>query len=362
MIKKSKINVNAKIEHMEYKPFLCKELPVFDYDEFEKAINEQSAFLLKTPDGKKIAISTWVSAKRTRSYPFARVYNTLDFDGRRVTIIPIFKDEGADGDRDFLQWDTISLMSLLRIDVIIAYYDDAIKNPRYKNKITSQRFNLKHIQEQLFRLGRYQSDPLHWNMQQIKNISELGLKAISAYQNVSNKTGVKMTSSDTAKSRFDKIAQDGRNFLENSRNMAEKAQQRESITIQPKEKLSGVKGMITISNYLGGLYYWTCDEVEIKNRTISLIEGKHSRREHLPSLDDIKDGLLKIILYSNLNTVKVDGIELKVEPELKLTTEKKLNLSELSKSQKNTLQKLLLESKTNGIKVKINDDYLHELL
>jgi len=60
---------------------------------------------------KRLAISKWVSPKRTRSYPCERVYNTFSTT-KRVTVIPVIKDEGAAGDRDFLQWDTISLMSL----------------------------------------------------------------------------------------------------------------------------------------------------------------------------------------------------------------------------------------------------------
>lgn len=83
-----------------------------------------------------------VSSKRTRSYPYARVYDRLAFQGKKVTIIPIFKDEGLDGDRDFLQWDTVSLMSLLGVYVIIGYYVSATPNPNYKNKITNQRFDL----------------------------------------------------------------------------------------------------------------------------------------------------------------------------------------------------------------------------
>ncbi|MGC9043411.1 MAG: hypothetical protein ACP5KG_06100, partial [Myxococcota bacterium] len=75
--------------------------------------------------------SWWVSPKRTRSYPDARVYDTLSFEGKKVTIIPIINDEGREGDRDFLQWDTISLMSLLGVYVIIGYYKNAEKSKRY---------------------------------------------------------------------------------------------------------------------------------------------------------------------------------------------------------------------------------------
>ena len=77
------------------------------------------SFLLEIDSKNQFGISWWVSAKRTRSYPYARVYDTLSFSGKKVTIIPIYKDEGFQGDRDFIQWDTISLMSLLQVYVII---------------------------------------------------------------------------------------------------------------------------------------------------------------------------------------------------------------------------------------------------
>jgi hypothetical protein len=54
------------------------------------------------------------------------VFNTLNVS-KKITVIPIVKDEGASGDRDFIQWDTVSLMSLLDVFVIFAYYDKAEK-------------------------------------------------------------------------------------------------------------------------------------------------------------------------------------------------------------------------------------------
>jgi hypothetical protein len=54
--------------------------------------------------------------------------------------------------------------------------------------------------------------------------------------------------------------------------------------------LLGTKATITIQNYLGGLYYFTADEVVLQGSKIYLIEGKHSKNKSLPSLEDIKDG------------------------------------------------------------------------
>ncbi len=74
------------------------------------------------------------------------------------------KDEGKEGDRDFLQWDTISLMSLLGVYTIISYYNCAEKSSRYRNKITNQRFDIEHLKKEISKLLSYQSDALHWNL------------------------------------------------------------------------------------------------------------------------------------------------------------------------------------------------------
>ncbi len=57
--------------------------------------------------------------------------------GKKIRIIPIYKDEGIGGDRDYLQWDTISLMSLFGVHVIISYYIFAQRHPRRADKITA---------------------------------------------------------------------------------------------------------------------------------------------------------------------------------------------------------------------------------
>ena len=154
-------SITAKITGIEYTPFLCRKLQSFRLDELQRAISKQATFILKANEKKEIALSWWVSAKRTRSYPYARVYDSLALTGKKVTIIPIFKDEGVEGDRDFLQWDTISLMSLLDVYVIIAYYTDAIKNPRKEHKITEQIFDIKYLNEQINKFLSYKSSALH---------------------------------------------------------------------------------------------------------------------------------------------------------------------------------------------------------
>lgn len=146
------MNITARVSGIEYAPSLCRNLPIYPIYKLEKAISNESSFLLETESQTKFAISHWISPKRTRSYPYARVYDTLGFQGRRVTIIPVMKDEGKDGDRDYLQYDTLALMGLFGVYVIISYYVDPQKSQRYPNKVTAQSLDYHHILTELERL------------------------------------------------------------------------------------------------------------------------------------------------------------------------------------------------------------------
>jgi len=347
------MDLSAKIKGIKYKPFLCKDLAIFEFSELEKALASSASFILKINKENKVAISWWVSAKRTRSYPYARVYDTLGFSGKKITIIPIVKDEGKEGDRDFLQWDTVSLMSLLGIYVIIAYYNEAEPSKRYKNKITKQRFDTNYLKEQIKNILSYQSDALHWNIAHIDNAGQIGQKALEAYDKISKKLKVEMHSRQSAEKRIDELLKGKEEFMNLSRVLAEKAQRRERLTVQPKENLSGTKAIITIQNYLGGLYYFTVDEVEVRSNNIFLIEGKHSKTNSLPSLEDIKDGQLKMILFTNLEDVKADGEKYKPIAVLKLTVENHFNENQLSCSQKEILKLLREEARVNNFQVVI---------
>lgn len=345
------MDLSAKIKGIKYKPLLCRDLEVFEFSELEKALASSASFILQINKENKVAISWWVSAKRTRSYPYARVYDTLGFSGKKITIIPIVKDEGKEGDRDFLQWDTVSLMSLLGIYVIISYYNEAEPSKRYKNKITNQRFDINYIKEQIKNILSYQSDALHWNLSQIDNVGQIGQKALEAYDRISKKLKIEMHSRQSAEKRINELLKGKEEFMNLSRALAEKAQRRERLTIQPKENLSGTKAIITIQNYLGGLYYFTADEVEVKGNNVFLIEGKHSKTNSLPSLEDIKDGLLKMILFTNLENVKADGKNYKAIAVLKLTVENHFNENQLSSSQKEILKLLQEEAKNNDFQI-----------
>lgn len=348
------IDISANIKRIKYTPFLCKKLHIFSMSELSKALSREATFVLNVDEKNQIAISWWVSAKRTRSYPYTRVYDSLDFLGKKVTIIPVIKDEGKEGDRDFLQWDTVSLMSLLNVYVIISYYKDADKSSRYKNKITNQRFDIEQIKLEIKKLLSYQSDALHWNIDQISEVGKIGENALNSYKNISQSLGVEMHSKESAERRIETLLKGKENFMNLSRNLAQKAQQRECVTIQPKENVKGMKAALIIKNYLGGCYYFTSDEVEVSKNNVFLIEAKHTKENKLPSVGDIKDGLLKMMLFTNLEDVKIGHKVYVSIPILKLTTGKNFDIKKISNSSKETLHLLNKEGNINRFKITIN--------
>ncbi len=290
------MNITGKITGIKYKLFLTDELQKIEATKFD--INKVPTACIINDGKHTFAISRWVSPKRTRSYPYERVYNTLN-TSKKITVIPIVKDEGAAGDRDFLQWDTVSLMSLLDVYVIFAYYNKAEKASK---KITNQQFDNKYVLQKIKEIEEYHSSALHWNINELKtNFHDILKKVVLSYGKIEKKTKVPLHGIKGLQNFQDKIGADVSLFMEFSRGKALKAQSREFVTRQPKENLSTLsKAKITITNYLGGNYYFTVDEIIVTKEKLFLVEGKHSVNSFLPSKGDIKDGLLKMILYCNL--------------------------------------------------------------
>ncbi len=323
------MEIIATIEKIRYEPFLNETLKSFELVDFD--INDAPTACLLNHNKTSFAISKWVSPKRTRSYPYERVYNTLGIS-KKITIIPVVKDEGQAGDRDYIQWDTVSLMSLLDVFVIFAYYDKADKAGE---KITNQQFNNSYVISKIKEIRNFHSSALHWNLVELKNIDAFLAKVKISYAKIEKETGVKLHNSKGIDNLRKKISKDMDKFKQFSREKAEQAQAREVVTIQPKEALStATKAKLTITNHLGGEYYLTVDEVEEYEKELYLIEGKHSKNALLPSKSDIKDGLLKLMLYCNFATAKIGKKKYESLPILKLTSTKLVGSINSTQSQK----------------------------
>jgi len=298
------LEIIAKLENLKFRASLLPKLKEFNIDNFVSGKLARSASYVLNYQNNSFGISQWVSPKRTRSYPYARVYDTMS-QQTRVTAIPFIKDEGFDGDRDFIQWDTVSLMSLLNVYVLLGYYHEAEKNPKYKNKITNQVLDYQYLKEQLDKLINYKSSALHWNLSQLDNSLDVAQKCKNNYQIISKQLGVRMHSIEGIDERIAVLKESAKEFKDLSRGLAIDAQSREFQTTQPKEELTGEKAKIIIKNYLGGLYYLTVDEAIIKNDKLLLIEKKHSKNSLFPSIADIKDGIIRMMLFVNLAGTKI---------------------------------------------------------
>ena len=247
------------------------------------------------------------------------------------------------------------------------------KNTEQENKITKQQFDNKYIIAKIEDMNNYHSSALHWNLKEIKNtLPNLIEKVKKAYAEIGNQLGVKFHNISGIE-QFKKQFRKGVNeFMQISRQKAQEAQYREKQTIQPKEALTtATKATVTINNYLGGLYYFTTDEVAIQNNTLLLIESKHSKNSQLPSLGDIKDGLLKMILYCNFGNVSIGSNKYKTKPVLKLTSAKLkgrltsndginentifFNRNSLNIKQKELIKKLFVEGRENNFLILIEE-------
>jgi hypothetical protein len=357
------------IKGVTYKTYLADNLKQINLDSFD--INQVTPYgLIKTPV-TEIAYSQWVSPKRTRSYPFARIYNTYN-SSKVLTIIPVIKDEGKDGDRDRIQYSTISWMNLLNIYIVLAYYETADKSTKKgqdKNeKIAKQRLNNDFVKAQIDEILAYRQSALHWNKNLFEErFTQIFKQALDCYDSISKITGVKIHSRQGMDKYLQKIVEEFEEFKNISLKGSQSASKREALTSHALEYLvDGLKATFSIENYLGGVYYLTPDEIFHENNVYLIQESKNTSKDSLPKLPDIQDGLFKLILFSNLDTLQLNGQPVSFSTKLKLTgknvigsiifpnsttieLEKFLeaNKNIFNKNHKEIINKLVLEAKHN---------------
>lgn len=319
--------VEGTIENTSYEAqVIIKELQKYDFVSFD--INTaRSSGIIVTKHGS-FSYSKWVTPKRTRTYPFARIYDTFNAP-KKLTVIPVLKDEGNDGDLDKIGVITFNWMSLLGIFIVLGYYENAEKNVSAahegKDKLIKQKFNNVFIKEQVKEIMRSRLEAIHWNKQVINGrlLKTLDL-AIESYKQISEATEVAVHSYVELLKYRDKIRHDIEEYNKISLTASSHASLREYLTRHSREFLGdgGVKLPIAIKNYLGGTYFLTIDELLETEAGVILQESKNTTKGTLPSLTDIKDGLFRLILYSNMHTLTIDGKEKNFTTRMKLTSPK----------------------------------------
>ena len=310
--------ISGEVEEINYQQFVGDALRESKLENFD--INRSAGAFILSNEREKIAVSRWISPKRTRSFPYERVYDTLAFSGKKATIIPVVKDEGLGGERDFLQWETISLLSLLDIHLVLAYYDSAEKNAKRHDQITAQKFDNLYVAARLNEIYNFNGTAREWNERETKQLKFMLEKAKLAYRKISKATKTYLHD-EAALDELINYAATLQKFIEFSRRKSRQAQACEFQTEQPKEALAtDTKSKITINNSLFGKYFFTVDETKFEPKTIYLIEAKHSSRARFPSRGGIKDGLIKMMLYTNLRSVKVGTKSYDLKVQIRLTS------------------------------------------
>ena len=369
------LHLTGFIRGVKYRACLTKNLTKVSFAKFDP--NKSSANGIIQTDDMELAYSKWVSPKRTRSYPFARIYNTYNA-AKILTIIPVIKDEGKDGDLDKLQYSTISWMNLLNTYIVLGYYEDAEKSQKRgqfnKSKLTNQKFNSEFVKFQIQEIIEYKQSALHWN----KNLFEerfinIFRQALDSYAAISSRTKVQIHSHVGMEKYLQAITGDFKEFKNLSLRGSQGASKREAATSHELEYLvDGMKATFCIENYLGGIYYLTPDEIFYTEKGYIIQESKNSTKRALPDLTDIQDGLFKLILYSNIDSLQLNGQQVDFSVRLKLTGENvrgqitlpdsleevekflKINASVFNKREENAIRKLLTETQRNeNIKIEI---------
>jgi len=209
--------------------------------------------------------------------------------------------------------------------IVLAYYERADKNrsskQKRRDKLTNQKLNTETVKDQIRTIISYKQSALHWNRTLFESrFIEIYEKAIASYELISSKTNVKVHPSGTKLQYLESVRKDYRRFRDISLRGSQGAALRESKTEHAQEYLEdGGKSIFLIENYLGGVYHLTTDEVLHGRSGYIIQESKNSTKKFLPSISDIKDGLFKLILFANLDSLKVRGRKVKFSTRLKLT-------------------------------------------
>lgn len=316
--------LNGVARNNQYVTCLRPSLISCTVDEFDINIARSFGIINMGGEGNTLGYSVWVSPKRTRSYPFARIYNTYHLP-KKVTIVPIIKDEGIGGDNDRINFITLSWMNLMNVYVILAWYDDAVKHPRLPGKITRQQMQSDYVRERLHEIAGYHQTALHWNMMHFqRDFESIYRRAVERYAHISVKTGVAVHPASKHLNALDTfLGADGFSveaFKQATLPRSLAAAQRETATSHIHERLEeGEKNYFRIVNWLGGEYYLTADEIFIEGDTVIIQEAKNGSKKRLPSENDIKDGLFKLILFANMDKLMMGDREIPFAVRLKLT-------------------------------------------
>jgi hypothetical protein len=172
-------------------------------------------------------------------------------------------------------------------------------------------------------------DAHHWNRQHFANeFIPIYRKAIESYDKIAQSQGVLLHGGKVHEDFIRRVhseAQEDTLDLERFREFSLSKSQRSAITETSTEHRLELRGsfpkpLFEVENNLGGKYYLTADEIEfISEDEVIIRESKNTTRGVLPSTNDIKDGLFKLLLYSQLSALYREDRRLRFTAQIRLT-------------------------------------------
>ena len=118
------------IRDINYDPQVrAKPLEQFSVDGFDINAPSHGSGLIEFADDTSFGFSKWKGPKPSRTYPSAGIYRTYHLQTKRVTVIPVIKDEGNDTqNNERLGSMTLARMNLTDVYIILAWYEHAEPN------------------------------------------------------------------------------------------------------------------------------------------------------------------------------------------------------------------------------------------
>ena len=307
--------IEGNIEKRSYKFTHKLKLYKIPFRQAMEQMNKQ--FLYKFPNGENIAISVWTTPKRTKTPPWPRVYETLAYSGKKITIIPVQASYGLDGDHNIIQPNTISwITAIADIYVIIGVYTNASKtakgpppaniNPQKKSTqgepvFANFKFDLNDIENQITEIIENNPKVNDWNLLQIRKIPELLSMSIKHNKRLGKKLGVNVQNFSQAEKKLVAWKNNHDEFLAEFDKRSAEAQNREYNSSQKLENVPGNKGKVEINVQHFPKLHLTADSMEVNEneKIITLLEGKNSTKETFPPPGMVLEQLVKFMVFKN---------------------------------------------------------------
>lgn len=360
----SKNTIEGKVGNQKYiftsKPDL-EEIP------FVEAMKDKKrSFLSKFSNGEKIAISVWTTPKRTKTPPWPRVYSTLPYPRKKISIIPVQASYGLYGDKNIIQPATISWITSFGVYVIIGVYTNADKKPKGKQSananpskkstkgkmvFTDFQYDLIEIENQITNIITGNIEIHDWNQMQIKKIPELLYEATEHNKRLGKELDVIVQNFRNIERDLVSWKQDYSKFLSDHDEKSISAQNREFKSSQKLEKVPGKKGKVDIDVPDFPKLHLTADsmEVDVNQKIITLLEGKNTK-DKLPSKDMVVEQLVKLMIFKKCD-FQINNKSFQKRLVCYLTGKGKSSDSDI----KYMYQDLIKECQVNDIEFRFND-------